>query len=510
MSIIHKFKLILMKSARNYKISMTRILAGVSLAFFASGIATAANGSSSPHADAIESILQQKAINGKVLDAAGEPIIGANVIVKGTTNGTITDIDGNFTLNVPSECILQVSYIGFNTQEVKVTSTTNNITVNLKEDTETLEEVVVVGYGTQKKVNLSGSLSTINVSELTESRPITNVSHALSGLAAGVSVQMSSNQPGNDDASIKVRGQGTLNDSSPLVIIDGAEASINTVNPQDIETMTVLKDAASSAIYGSRAANGVILITTKQGKSGKIKLDYNGYVSFTSPSIPSSMDPVSNYADYMEYINEGYRNSRMAEKFSAQTIQEWRDNEGKDALRYPNSNWIDDTFNNSVSHNHVISMSGGSEKIRFYSSFGYQNNPGVMDNTGFEKYSGRLNITADIKPWLTLGAYVNGYVSNMDPAAKYTDDSSTSTSVDDVFTYASATTPGMVFQAPDGRFGAMNNPEDDAQSAVNNPLVRLNQVAGNIAKHNLRTRFVATLKPFKGFSITGSYSSILR
>lgn len=506
MSIIHKFKLILMKSARNYKISMTRILAGVSLVFFASGIATAANESSSPHADAIESILQQKAINGKVLDAAGEPIIGANVIVKGTTNGTITDIDGNFTLNVPSECILQVSYIGFNTQEVKVTSTTNNITVNLKEDTETLEEVVVVGYGTQKKVNLSGSLSTINVSELTESRPITNVSHALSGLAAGVSVQMSSNQPGNDDASIKVRGQGTLNDSSPLVIIDGAEASINTVNPQDIETMTVLKDAASSAIYGSRAANGVILITTKQGKSGKIKLDYNGYVSFTSPSIPSSMDPVSNYADYMEYINEGYRNSRMAEKFSAQTIQEWRDNEGKDALRYPNSNWIDDTFNNSVSHNHVISMSGGSEKIRFYSSFGYQNNPGVMDNTGFEKYSGRLNITADIKPWLTLGAYVNGYVSNMDPAAKYTDDSSTSTSVDDVFTYASATTPGMVFQAPDGRFGAMNNPEDDAQSAVNNPLVRLNQVAGNIAKHNLRTRFVATLKPFKGFSITGSYS----
>lgn len=151
MSIIHKLKLILMKSARNYKISMTRILAGVSLAFFASGIATAANESSSPHADAIESILQQKAINGKVLDAAGEPIIGANVIVKGTTNGTITDIDGNFTLNVPSECILQVSYIGFNTQEVKVTSTTNNITVNLKEDTETLEEVVVVGYGTQKK-----------------------------------------------------------------------------------------------------------------------------------------------------------------------------------------------------------------------------------------------------------------------------------------------------------------------------------------------------------------------
>lgn len=492
-----------MESAKNYSSSMVRFLAGASLAFFASGMVVAANESSSPHADAIESILQQKTINGKVLDATGEPIIGANVLVKGTTNGTITDIDGNFTLNVPTECVLQISYIGFNTQEIKVTSTTNDITVNLKEDSKTLEEVVVVGYGTQKKVNLSGSLSTINVSELTESRPITNVSHALAGLAAGVNVQMSSNQPGNDNASIKVRGQGTLNDSSPLVIIDGAEAGINTVNPQDIESMTILKDAASSAIYGSRAANGVILITTKQGKSGKVKLDYNGYVSFTSPSIPGSMDPVSNYADYMEYINEGYRNSKMNEKFSSGVIQEWRDNEGKDPLRYPNSNFMDDTFKNSVSHNHVISMSGGSEKVKFYSSFGYENNPGVMDNTGFEKYSGRLNVTADVRSWLTLGAYINGYVSNMDPAAKYT---SSGTAVDDVFTYASATTPGMVFRAPDGRYGAMNNPEDDAQSAVNNPLVRLNRVAGNIAKHNLRTRFVGTIKPFEGFSITGSYS----
>lgn len=492
-----------MESAKNYSSSMVRFLAGASLAFFASGMVVAANESSSPHADAIESILQQKTINGKVLDATGEPIIGANVLVKGTTNGTITDIDGNFTLNVPTECVLQISYIGFNTQEIKVTSTTNDITVNLKEDSKTLEEVVVVGYGTQKKVNLSGSLSTINVSELTESRPITNVSHALAGLAAGVNVQMSSNQPGNDNASIKVRGQGTLNDSSPLVIIDGAEAGINTVNPQDIESMTVLKDAASSAIYGSRAANGVILITTKQGKSGKVKLDYNGYVSFTSPTIPSSMDPVSNYADYMEYINEGYRYSNMNEKFSSGVIQEWRDNEGKDPLRYPNSNFMDDTFKNSVSHNHVISMSGGSEKVKFYSSFGYENNPGVMDNTGFEKYSGRLNVTADVRSWLTLGAYINGYVSNMDPAAKYTDKD---TAVDDVFTYASATTPGMVFRAPDGRYGAMNNPEDDAQSAVNNPLVRLNRIAGNIAKHNMRTRFVGTIKPFEGFSITGSYS----
>lgn len=496
-----------MKMANKNYGSICKLMFGASLAFFASSIAVAAEGNSvSPHADAVERILQQKTVNGRVLDTMGEPIIGANVVVKGTTNGTITDLDGHFVLEVPAECTLQVSYIGFNTQEIKVSSTTTDVTVNLKEDTETLEEVVVVGYGTQKKVNLSGSLSTVNVGELTESRPITNVSHALSGLAAGVNVQMSSNQPGNDDAAIKVRGQGTLNDSSPLVIIDGVESSIGSVNPQDIENLTVLKDAASSAIYGSRAANGVILITTKQGKSGKLKLDYNGYVSFTSPSIPSSMDPVSNYADYMGYINEGYVNNGSAAKFSDAVINEWRANEGGDALRYPNTNWIDDSFENSVSHNHVISMSGGSEKIRFYSSFGYENNPGVMENTGYERYSGRLNVTADLKSWLTLGAYVNGYVANMDPAGKYTNESGVSTSVDDVFTYASATTPGMVFKAPDGRYGAMNNPEDDAQCAVNNPYSRLNKIAGNYGFNNFRTRFVGTLKPFKGFSITASYS----
>ena len=187
-------------------------------------------------------------IKGVVEDALG-PIAGANVVEKGTTNGTITDMDGNFSLEVSPNSILVVSYIGYKDQEIPVNNQTS-FNIKLAEDSQALDEVVVVGYGTQKKVNLSGSVSTINVAELTESRPITNVSHALAGLAAGVNVQGTANQPGNDNASIKVRGQGTLNESSPLVIIDGVEAGINTVNPQDIESMTVLKDAASSAIYG--------------------------------------------------------------------------------------------------------------------------------------------------------------------------------------------------------------------------------------------------------------------
>ena len=441
-------------------------------------------------------------IKGIVSDNLGA-IIGANVMEKGTTNGTVTDMEGAFTLDVSSNAVLVVSYIGYVEQQIPVNGRTT-INVTLIEDSQSLDEVVVVGYGTQKKVNLSGSVSSINVSELTESRPITNVSHALAGLAAGVQVSAAGNQPGNDNATITVRGQGTMNESAPLVIIDGVESSINSVNPQDIESMSVLKDAASAAIYGSRAANGVILITTKQGKKGALKLEYNGYVSFQS--IRKTLTPVSNYADYMELVNEGYANSNLKTIFSQGSIDAWRNDGGKDPLKYPNTDWIDETFRSSTAHNHVLSMSGGSEKIRFYTSFGYSDTPGVLENTGYERYNGRFNVEADVKPWLKLGAQVNGYVSNMGPAAKYNKGDETGTVVDDIFTYASATTPGMVFRASDGRYGAMNNLEDDSQSAANNPLRRLNAIDGNIRNTNMRARFVGTITPFKGFSLTASYS----
>lgn len=438
-------------------------------------------------------------INGKIEDQSG-PVAGASIVEKGTTNGTISDIDGNFQLNVSSKSILVVSFIGYVEQQIPVGSQ-RDFHIRLKEDAKQLEEVVVVGYGTQKKVNLSGSISTINVSDLAESRPINNVSQALAGMAAGVTVTSSSNQPGNDNADIKVRGQGTLNSSSPLIIIDGVEAGINTVLPQDIESMTVLKDASSAAIYGSRAANGVILITTKQGKAGKLKLEYNGYVSFAS--IRKTLEPVSNYADYMELVNEGYANSNLATIFSQKSIDTWRNDAGKNPLLYPNTDWIDATFSTSTATNHVVSMSGGSDKIHFYTSFGYSNTPGVMANAGYTKYSGRLNLDAEVKPWLKLGVQVNAYLSDMEPGARYAD---SGTIIDDVFTYASATTPCMVFQAPDGRFGGIQNSEDDAQTNANNPLKRAYGITGNIRKNNMRTRFFGTLNPMKGLSITASYS----
>lgn len=223
-----------------------------------------------------------RTISGTVTDKSGEPIIGANVLVKGTSQGIITDLDGNFTLNnVPANAELVISYIGYKEQTIKIGSQTS-FSVKLVEDTELIDEVVVVGYASQKKVNLTGSVASVDMGEIAEKRPITNLSSGLAGMAAGVSVTSSSNVPGNDNASILVRGQGSLNNSAPLVIIDGVESNINTVAPQDVETMTVLKDAASASIYGSRAANGVILITTKKGKQGKIAIDYTGYVSMES------------------------------------------------------------------------------------------------------------------------------------------------------------------------------------------------------------------------------------
>lgn len=472
------------------------LMLGVTASMYpAFGNATA----TSPATNNVANVQQESTtVTGIVLDDMGEPIIGATIKIKGLdTVGTITSIDGDFTLKgLKKGQTLVISYIGFQTQEVKYNGE-KSLKVTLKSDSKSLNEVVVVGYGTQKKVNMSGAVASINMDELTESRPVTNVSQALAGLAAGVNVSSSSNRPGDDNASILVRGQGTLNSSAPLIIIDGVEQGINTVNPQDIESVSVLKDAASASIYGSRAANGVILITTKKGKSGKIKVDYNGYVSFQS--IRKTLTPVSNYADYMELINEGYYNSNPKsgknQYFSEDKIAEWRN--GNDPLKYPNTNWIDETFKPSTSTNHVVSLSGGSDKIRFYGSFGYMNNPGVLENAGMKKYTVRLNMDADVTSWLNIGMQIGGYVSDLEPGAE---------EIDNIFTYTAATTPGMVFRAPDGRYGALNNSEDSGQCANNNPLIRLNKWAGQDRKNNVRPRFTATLKPFKGFSLTGSYS----
>lgn len=337
-----------------------------------------------------------RTVSGNVVDETGLPVIGCNVKVKGTTIGAITDLDGNFTLKgVPENAVLVVSYVGYKEQEIKV-GTQSQLSIKLQEDAELIDEVVVVGYAAQKKVNLTGSVSSVNMADIAEKRPITNLSSGLAGMASGISVTSSSNVPGNDNASILVRGQGTLNNSAPLIIIDGVESNINTVAPQDVESMTVLKDAASASIYGSRAANGVILITTKKGKQGKIGVDYTGYVSMESIDRSRVTDPVSDYATYMDLMNEAYVNSKQPARFSQETIDAWRNDGGRNPLIYPNTNWMDEVFRTAVATNHNLSINGGTDKISFYTSFGYNNNPGVMENSGYERYSFRSNVEAKV------------------------------------------------------------------------------------------------------------------
>lgn len=446
----------------------------------------------------------KQTIKGVVQDAFG-PIAGANVIEKGTTNGTITDMDGNFTLDVAPNSILVITFIGYKEQQVPVN---NQKTFNIKltEDSQALDEVVVVGYGTQKKVNMSGSVTSVNVSEMAESRPLTNISTALAGTAPGVQITSSNNLPSNNgDADIKVRGQGTLNNSSPLVIIDGVEGTLNSVSPQDVETVSVLKDAASSAIYGSRAANGVILITTKQGKSGKMKLDYTGYVSFQTLDQPYEV--VSDYANYMEYLNEGMANSNKPKPFSDNVINLWRE-KSKDPnglneygmpnyLAYPN-NSIFDVYETGVSHQHNISASGGSEKITYYTSFNYLNNPGILENCGFERFSLRANVDSQVKDWLKIGVNLSGYTSNTTPV---------SDNIDDIYTYGlTGGNPGIAYLDDQNRLGINANAEDDPQNATNNPYNRLRNVSGNIQVNTLKTRLYAVLTPLKGLTIQGSYT----
>lgn len=478
-----------------------KIVLGASLALIATGtLGATGHDFTSPHADMVTSIMQQKTIKGKVVDSLGEPVIGANVIVKGTVNGVITDIDGNFTLlNVAPGSVIQISYIGYLSKEVKVTQDLTELNVILKEDAQSLEEVVVVGYGSEKKVNLTGSVANINVADLSESRPITDVSQGLAGMAAGVQVTSGSNKPGDNTASIMIRGQGTLNNSAPLVIIDGVEGSLNSVQPQDIESLSVLKDAASAAIYGSRAANGVILITTRAGKQGKVKVEYNGYLSWESAG--KTFDLVSNYADYMELINEGFTNSNLPTTYSAGSIDLWRENAGKDPLKYPNTNLMDAMFKTSLSNNHSVSVSGGSEKIRFYTSFGFLDNPGVMENSGYKKTQARVNLDVNVAPWLKIGTNLNGYVAFTEQGTD---------KMKDIFTYAAATSPGMIFRTSDGRFGATNNGEDDPQNAANNPLYRLYKTDGENQDRYIKARFYGTLTPVKGLTLTGSFNYMFR
>ncbi|MBV4210259.1 SusC/RagA family TonB-linked outer membrane protein [Phocaeicola vulgatus] len=292
-----------------------------------------------------------KKIKGTIKDSAGEPIIGANVILKGdATVGSITDIDGNFDLSVPSNATLQVSYIGYNTQDVPI-GNKSFLNITLKEDTETLDEVVVVGYGSQKKVNVIGSIASVD-SKALESRAVPDVSNMLTGQMSGVTITQESGNPGQDAGTIRIRGVGSFGATpSPLVLVDGLPGSLSDLTPADIDNISVLKDASSAAIYGSRAANGVILVTTKKGKEGKARIIYNGSVGM---SQATELPELAHSYEYAEFYNKAIG----TETYTPEMIQKYRD--GSDPDNYADEMYLDDLLGgHALQTKHELSVSGG-------------------------------------------------------------------------------------------------------------------------------------------------------
>ncbi|MDR0700421.1 MAG: TonB-dependent receptor [Tannerella sp.] len=443
----------------------------------------------------MESAQSGKTITCIIQDNMG-PVTGANVSIKGTTIGNISDMDGKVTLqNVPSGSVIVVSYIGYVTKEITV-GESDLYEVTMVEDTQSLDEVVVVGYGTQKKANLTGAVSSVNFEDQAKSRPITTVSNALAGLSAGVQVMQTSGRPGEDGASIRIRGVGTLNNADPLVLIDGMEGVIDAVAPQDIESISILKDAAAAAIYGSRAANGVILITTKKGKSGQLSVNYSGRLSFSEPT--NVIDQLTNYADYMEWVNEAFYNIGQANHFAQSTIDLWREKAQRpndlnehgvpNYVAYPNTDWQRTLFGDGMVHDHNISVGGGSEKVRFNLSASYLDNQGIVDNTGIKRYSLRANIDAEVTKWLTVGTNTSALQIDKDLGE-----------FGNANNYLRQTTPG-IYPIWNGQYGY---PEASEESATaNNILMMLNSYDGDRRESRFNTTLYSHIDFMKGLRWT--------
>ncbi|RPD45241.1 TonB-dependent receptor [Hymenobacter sediminis] len=335
-------------------------------------------------------------VAGRVTDSKGAGLPGVTIVVKGTTQGTSTNADGYFTLQAPENSVLVFSFVGFSRREVPVTGATSDLAVTLADDTQALQEVVVVGYGTQQRANVTGAINTVGGATL-ENRPVTTVAQALQGSSPNLTIQQNSAEPGAG-LNINIRGVGTLGNASPLVIVDGIPGSLNALNPNDIESVTVLKDAASAAIYGSRAANGVLLVTTKQGVlNQKPVVSYNTVVGWQSPNFQRK--PVTGL-EFMQLKNEALINSGQAPQFSPQQM--------RDFAAHGDYEWHLDRVlkKQALQQNHNLSVSGSSGKTRYLLSLGYvdQNSLFYGDDFGFKRLNTRLNLTTQVTDRLKVGA----------------------------------------------------------------------------------------------------------
>lgn len=434
--------------------------------------------------------VNRSTVRGRVVDENGEPIIGGTISVKGNTKrNAITDINGNFSIVADVGEKLTASYIGYDDKTLSVDNLTQPLNFVMTSNDHDLNEVVVVGYSTNKKVNLSGSVSSISGSTLSN-RPLFNVSSALQGMASGVTVTTQSGQPGGNSGNIRIRGIGTFGGDSaaPLVLIDGVEGTLDDVDPNIIESISVLKDAASASIYGSRAANGVILVTTKRGHvNDRFDISYKGYIGFQSPTaLPDKVDAI----EYMQLENVAYQNDGAQAPYSSEYIEEYRNGIQSDPDNYPDTDWQNLTLTeHGFNQGHTVTMTNAGQKISALTSLGFDEHQGLVVNSAYRRIYLRNNM--DFKPTKRLHIKLDFQVSNANkhssPYEKH------------AFNYMNTRTPNIVNQYTNGLYngsGLMGN----------NPILLLKE-GGNVKQNTIRTNLSASLDYalMKGWNVVAQF-----
>ena len=463
-----------------------------------------------------------KKITGVVTDRAGEPLIGVTITVKGISQGSITDINGKFSLSADIGDVLQFSYIGYIPQTIKLKNL-NSLKVFLVEDVKTLDEVVVVGYGSQKRTNLTGAISTVTSQELVD-RPASSVTHMLQGRVPGLNITTSSGVPGNT-ASFNIRGTNSINGGSPLVLVDGVEGDLDRVNPNDIESISVIKDASAAAIYGGRASFGVILVTTKSGSSdGKVQISYSGRVGWTEPTTSTDYENRGYYhvslVDQFYIPNNGRRYTSYTEE-DMKELWERRNDKTEDPARpwtvldkrngqnvylyYANTDWWQYLFKDKKPlQSHNISISGGTNKLKFYLSAGYNSEEGMYrrNTDKFRRINFHSRISADITDWLNISNNTEFFNSNY----TYPGLGGINSNISQAQNHGLASFPT---QNPDGTSLYTTSLTDYA--IMDGLLVILDSEGfrNKTRKDNFKTTTELTLKPLKGLEIKANLTYML-
>ena len=349
-------------------------------------------------------------IQGQILENSVQPlpIAGVNVLIKGTTIGTISDTNGYFSIKAQKGDVIVFTYLGFRPYEYVVSRAISNLSVSLSEDSEALDEVVVTGYSEEKKLNSISSVSTLDITKNLNSKPITSISQSLQGGVTGLTVTQGSGMPGGDGASIKIRGISSLHtNNDPLVLVDGIPMDMNQLDPNTIESVTILKDAAAAAIYGARAANGVIVVKTKRGTVGKINVSYDGYFGVQKATY---LPDFVNAAEYMTMANVAKKNIGGDELYSEEVIKNTI--AGADPYKYPDTDWADFLFSTGYVQNHSVSVSGGGSLARFALSVNYMQNEGLTEHTSSDRLNIRANTTVSLRDNLSVNMDFNAYRTN--------------------------------------------------------------------------------------------------